>query len=136
MLPYPEIVTLEAYWKGRDVTFAKELSQEVIDNAIALLRRVNALLNAMHVANVTVSSGWRPKEVNDMYGGAPKSYHILGQAIDIADHDKRLARELQERSWLLKEYDLWMEDPKFTHTWVHLDTGIRPERDVRIFKPR
>lgn len=71
-----------------------------------------------------------------MYGGALKSYHITGQAIDIADHDKRLARELEDRAWLLKEHDLWMEDPKATSTWVHLDTGIRPERDVRIFKPR
>lgn len=136
MLPYPEVITLEAYWKGRDVTFCAELTHAIRSNAIELLRRVNALLYALHVANVTVSSGWRPKEVNDMYGGAPRSYHISGQAVDIADHDKRLAKELADRTWLLKEHDLWMEDPKATATWIHLDTGIRPERDVRIFKPR
>lgn len=136
MYLYPEVITLEAYWKHRDVTFPNELTDTIRTNAIELLRRVNALLYALHIANVTVSSGWRPKEVNEMYGGAPKSYHVTGQAIDIADHDKRLAKELVDRAWLLKEFDLWMEDPKSTPTWVHLDTGIRPERDVRIFKPR
>ena len=133
---YPEVITLEAYWKGRDVTFASELTDIIRANAIELLDRVNALLYSMQVANVTVSSGWRPKEINDMYGGAPKSYHITGEAIDIADHDKRLARELVDRAWLLKDFDLWMEEPKATPSWVHLDTGKRAERDVRIFKPR
>lgn len=136
MLLYPEVITLEAYWKHRDVTFPEELTDTIRTNAIELLRRVNALLYGLHIANVTVSSGWRPKEINDMYGGAPHSYHITGQAVDIADHDKRLAKELVDRAWILKEFDLWMEDPKFTATWVHLDTGIRPERDVRIFRPR
>lgn len=133
---YPEIITLQAYWKGRDASFESELTPLIVSHAIELLSRVNALLYAMQVANVTVSSGWRPKEVNEMYGGAPNSYHLTGQAVDIADHDKRLARELEDRAWLLKEFDLWMEDPEFTPTWVHLDTGTRAERDVRIFRPR
>jgi uncharacterized protein YcbK (DUF882 family) len=132
----PEIITLEAYWKNRDKTFASELTDTIKDNAKELLKRVNGLLYAMRVVNVKVTSGWRPQEINSMYGGAPNSYHLIGQAVDIADHDRRLSKEIQDRTWLLKEYGLWMEDPKFTSTWVHLDSGTRPERDVRIFKPR
>lgn len=131
-----EIITLEAYWKRRDVQYKSELTSAIKDNAIELLRRVNDLLHAMHIVNVTVTSGWRPIEVNKEYGGAPNSYHIRGRAVDIADYDQSISKELAQRYWLLKEHDLWMEDPKFTKTWVHLDTGIRPERDVRIFKPR
>jgi sulfatase maturation enzyme AslB (radical SAM superfamily) len=135
-MEHSKIINLQDYWKGRDYKFQSQLTDDIITNAVELLRRVNALLQEMHIVNVSVSSGWRPKEVNDAYNGAKNSYHIVGQAIDIADHDRRISKEIEERSWLLKKHDLWMEDPRFTPTWVHLDTGMRPERDVRIFKPR
>lgn len=131
-----KIITLQDYWKGRDYKFQSELTDDIVTNAQQLLNRVNALLTDMHIVTVSVSSGWRPKEINDAYNGAKNSYHLSGRAIDIADHDRSISKELLERSFLLKKYDLWMEDPKFTPSWVHLDTGERPERDVRIFKPR
>lgn len=50
------------------------------------------------------------------------SSHLYGCAVDIADPDGALAKWLLAHSDLLVECGLWMEDPKHTKGWVHLQT--------------
>lgn len=135
LLGVPQVISLPAFWKGRDIQYSSELSDEITRNATDLIVRVNSLLYYLDVKSATVSSGWRPKVVNENIGGAPNSLHLTGKAIDILDPANKLSKKLLEAPGLLKDHGLWMEDKAHTRTWVHLDTGERPEREVRIFKP-
>lgn len=109
-------------------------------NAIELIKRVNPFLNEVielipaHSFFTVVSSGWRPPSINvKTPGSAKNSLHIQGKAIDIADPNGFLKKTILANSHLLKKYNLWMEDPEMTPTWIHLDIGIRSNRAVNIF---
>ena len=62
------------------------------------------------------------------------SSHLYGCAVDIADPKNELANWLSKKSELLMYNGLWMEDPKHTKTWVHLQT-YAPKSMKRIFVP-
>lgn len=79
-----------------------------------------------------ITSGYRPLTYNLKIGGAKDSSHITCQAVDIKDSDGSLGKYLQSNPSILEEFGLWMEDPNYTKTWVHLQ--IRPAIS-RIFKP-
>jgi len=71
-------------------------------------------------------------------GGSPTSKHKTGLAVDIRDGDRTLTNFLLKNQKLLGDNNLWMEDEKSAHDWVHLDLGDRskgegPGRE-RIFK--
>lgn len=135
------IITLDAYLMGRDKQFPQEFTQEVLLNAITLLEKVNALLWNLGIKFAEVSSGWRPAAINGAVPNAAKrSLHMTGKAIDIKDDKgQSLAGKILTKPELLKNYDLWLEDPAATKgkntNWVHLDVGIRSDRPLRMFKP-
>lgn len=124
------MITLTHYWMGRELTYAHELDYDTIANANVLLERVNALLDAFTaetgITIRTVASGWRPKGVNEATANAAaSSRHLTGEAIDLRDTaDRDLARWCLRNIEQLTEIGLWMEDPQWTPTWVHLQ--IRP----------
>ena len=118
---------------GRDRIFRDYLTPEIQESAKGFLLTVNAFLEALKISHVTVTSGWRPPPVNDRAGGAPRSYHLFGRAVDLWDPDGKLDHLIETRSDLLRRFGLWLEDPKRTPRWVHLDNGTRPERASRIF---
>lgn len=92
---------------------------------------MNALLKELEVV-ATVSSGFRPSAANSNAGGAKKSAHMSGEAIDLVDIDGKLKVKMSLE--LLKKYDLYMESGEYTKTWLHLQT--RPTRSGRrIFIP-
>ena len=64
------------------------------------------------------------------------SSHLYGCAIDIYDPDGKLAKWLQsiEGQRKLVECGLWMEDPKYTKGWVHLQSYC-PKSGNRYFIP-
>lgn len=62
------------------------------------------------------------------------SSHLYGCAVDIADPKNELANWLSKKSELLMYNGLWMEDPKHTKTWVHLQT-YAPKSMKRVFIP-
>ena len=113
----------------------KELTREIIDNAFDLFFRLNGLLADLEVSFVSIRSGWRPEAVNRRVGGSSRSYHLSGQAVDLEDNEKVLAGRILDNSILLAKHGLWLEEPGRTSTWVHLDTGDRPSREVRVFLP-
>jgi len=142
-----EIITLEAYTQDpqtkvdRRTAFPEDWTKEVEENAKKLLKKVNELLAELNVEKVTVSSGFRPADVNKQVANAAKrSYHMNGYAIDILDDQyQTLGKLIAGKPELLKKYELWIEDltsTKGKHTnWVHLDYGIRSDRPSRMFKP-
>ena len=141
------MISLADYWMGRDVEFAADLTDEIVNNAHVLLERVNGLLARAAQDDVepgvepdtgtAVSSGWRPKPVNDTIpNAAPTSKHITGLAIDLCDTlpERPLARWCLRNRAVLRELGLWLEDPRWTPTWVHLQS-LPPGSGDRVFVP-
>lgn len=134
-------VTLQQYSMGRSLTFQEEWAKAEA-NAIDLLLRVNSLFEVIGWDEpVTVSSGFRPSEINRKVSGAAKgSYHLIGRAIDILDTEGRLKHAFnplmdKNASDLLRQLGLFMEHPDYCPTWVHFDTGNRVDRPTRVFRP-
>ena len=135
------MITLPDYWMGRDARYPHALTDSIRDHAALLLGRVNLLLAWAYQDNVRpaldartkthIASGWRPPEINEATSNAAKaSRHLTGEAIDLRDNGTRdLARWCLNNLDALEEIGLWMEDPRWTPTWVHLQ--IQPPASRR-----
>lgn len=114
----------------------KESEVDVITlrNLEDLCRKINAL---GYQPPMRASSCLR--SITDQQRINPKamgSSHLYGCAVDIADPDGDLACWLQTSIGYgtLGECGLWMENPKATKGWVHLQT-CAPKSMNRIFNP-
>ena len=132
---------------GRDRLYGADLTPEVTGNAVILLARVNmmlarAVLDGVHPAldqatGSAVASGWRPRAVNEVIPNAGRtSKHIIGCAIDLRDAmpERLLARWCLRNRAALVETGLWMEDPRWTPAWVHVQS-VPPGSGSRVFVP-
>ena len=140
------MLTLPDYWMGRDARYPHAMTDAIRSNATLLLGRVNLLLSWAYADNVRpaldavtghhIASGWRPPEINDATSHAAKaSRHLTGEAIDLRDSGTRdLARWCLRNLDALEEIGLWMEDPQWTPTWVHLQI-IPPGSRRRVYCP-
>lgn len=129
------------YFMGRDIAYPQHLTDEIEQHAAEMVGRINLLLTWANADNVRpaldartvshVASGWRPPEINDATANAAKlSTHLTGEGIDLRDNGTRdLARWCLKNIDALEEIGLWMEDPQWTPTWVHLQ--IRPPASRR-----
>ena len=113
-----------------------ELTSELKQNGVKLLNQVNQFLKDIGIKQVIVSSGFRTSEANaSLPNSAKRSLHMSCKAIDIADPDGGLATLIENEPDLLRKYGLWLEDPNYTKSWVHLDIGVRSDRPSRTFVP-
>lgn len=125
------MITRENFMMGRDAQYPTSEALEV--NAARLLYRVNRLLAKFNVMyRASISSGYRPGKYNDGY--APSSAHLTCEAVDVADQAQTLARWILKDPKVLTEFDLYIEDPAHTKTWVHFSTRA-PKSGNRIFIP-
>src|SRR3990167_8513583 len=109
------------YWMGRDQKYPEDLTGEIEANAAELLGKVNNLLDAIGWPDPGVRSGWPPPAVNDATSDrAASSKHLTGQAVDLADPDRSLARAIMAEPDVLAQFGLYMEDCRWTPTWCHL----------------
>ena len=129
------MITTKDYYKGRDISHAKELTSEIRFKAETIMQIVNALLLESGFSDRTATSGWRPRSVQmEINPRAPNSKHVTGEAIDIGDRDQQFAFWCLAHQDVLKSYGLYMENPKYTPTWVHLQT-VAPRSGRRVFNP-
>ena len=140
------MITLDDYWMGRAARYPHALTDAIKDNAALLMGRVNLLLSWAYAEHVMpaldaktgthIASGWRPPEINEATSNAAKaSRHITGEAIDLRDNGTRdLARWCLKNLDALEEIGLWMEDPQWTPTWVHLQI-VPPGSRRRVYCP-
>lgn len=120
----------------------KEVTEELKANGKKLLSLVNALLKELGL-EATVSSGFRPSEVNAAVpNAAKKSLHMTCWAIDLNDPKGELDKAIAARDDLKKKYGLWQEAsgeskdfPDKTPGWCHLDMKDRGSRKVNTFNP-
>ncbi len=126
---------------GRDQLYAGACDATIRRNAAWTVLLTNQLkqLAAIHVGFVfpadEVASGWRPVEVNDAtVNAAAHSAHITAEALDTHDPARLFARWCLQNLAELQTIGLWMEDPRWTPTWVHLQTHA-PHSGHRVFIP-
>lgn len=82
---------------------------------------------------ITVTSWLRPKIYNEFIGGAPKSAHLDGLAVDFVVegmHSDEVRHQLLNK---LDEWMIRMEDAATPH--VHIDLKDVPAGGSRFFKP-
>lgn len=110
-----------------------ECTTEVRVAAADLAERVSRLLDHLGV-KAAISSGFRTTASNSKVGGSPRSAHLAGQAVDLADPKGELSARLVADPSLLVQFDVYLENPYYTKTWTHLQS--RPTSSGRrIFTP-
>jgi hypothetical protein len=127
---------------GRDKTYAREFTPDIMTNGLETVRRANLLLAAYEHATGDartrrVNSGWRPPSLNaGVAGAAKKSNHMLGLAVDIADASETLDKWLMTPAGqtALADIGLWHEHPSATKGWAHVQT-VPPKSGNRTFYP-
>lgn len=121
------MITSETYF-GKETVDAKTATQ-----AQDLLAKVNSFLE--HVPGEhKMTSGYRSPEHNAKIGGAKLSNHMTGNAVDIYDPNKELARFVFRKQLLLADYGLYCEDMRCTRNWVHFQ-NVAPRSGSRFFIP-
>lgn len=82
-----------------------------------------------------VTSGLRSSEEQIRINpSAPKSKHLLGQAVDIADPGGAFRDWVLAHMDLMERIGLWFEDFGHTPGWVHCQI-VPPKSGRRIFIP-
>lgn len=125
------MITSKEVLMGRDVKYP--LSSELRHN---LEQRLLPALNRFRTAYglpMIVSSGYRPPAINQATEGAAKrSNHMLCLACDFVDKDSSLAKFCLDNLALLEKCGLYLEHPKHTPGWVHLQC-VAPGSGNRVF---
>ena len=130
------MITLHTYWMGRDVTHAEELTDDIQRNAIVTVSKCNELLARAGRNDInTVDSGWRPQGVNDSTrNSATGSSHLTAEAADLPDPDRTLAEWAVDNLDILRDIGVWIEDPRWTPSWLHVQT-VPPNSGKLVFIP-
>ena len=115
----------------RDTEFP--LSPELEQNLTQLLTCVNKFREEYNHP-ISISSLYRPGRYNVLAKGSTNSAHITCQAVDFVDIDNKLKAFVLANPGILEKCDLYMEDPKSTPRWVHLQTH-KPLSGKRLFRP-
>lgn len=109
-----------------------ECTDQVKQNVVELLKRVNPMLEALGWNDPKVSSGFRTSEANQAAGGDKASNHMLGKACDLYDPEDKW--DLLVTKTILIKFDLYKEDSNYTKSWVHCQTTPTKSGN-RIFIP-
>lgn len=126
------MITAEEILMGRDVLYP--LSDVQKANLLDLLPRVNTL-RGIYGKPMSLSSGYRPDAINSKVpNAAPRSAHTACQAIDVKDPKGEFALWCLANLDVLARLGLFMEDPRWTPGWVHLDSR-GPKSGKRVFVP-
>lgn len=129
------MITVEEYLGQHSAEAAPgELTPTIRANAVMTVEKANHLLEAAGFS-FGLRSGWRPAATNKgIPTAAPKSKHMLGQAVDIADDEGELDDWCMSNLDVLTQLGLWMEHPSATKSWCHVQI-LPPKSGKRVFYP-
>jgi hypothetical protein len=107
---------------------------EIDANLAILLDRMNQVRDAYAIPMI-VTSGLRSQaDQQRINPKAPKSHHLMGEAVDIADADRKLTNWVKVNMDLMEQIGLWFEDFDHTISWVHFQC-VPPKSGNRVFIP-
>lgn len=128
------MISISAYYMGRDTKYPEELTAVHRTNALITVERVNALLAAFG-EDRNVNSGWRPEAINaGVPNAAKQSKHMTCQACDLSDDDGALDAWCMQNQDELERIGLWLEHPSSTPRWCHVQI-VPPRSGNRVFYP-
>ena len=116
---------------------ADGLNEAVKAELIATAAKMDELRDLLTIP-IIIHCWFRPTEYNKLVGGAAKSAHLEGKAVDF--HFKNWNCDEARKYFagpdcrVLKHLEMRMEDLPGAN-WIHLDTRAVPEGGNRIFKP-
>lgn len=125
-------------WKDallmRDWGWAAYPNDQQIVNIMLCAGRLELISKYFFNAEIEIVSWLRPPQYNAAIGGARKSAHIEGAAVDfkIVGAEQYVIRERLKSE--LVRLDIRMEQLSQGADWVHIDLR-KPENGVRLFKP-
>ena len=127
------MITVDEYIGQHLAGHEQELTDEIRANAEIICGRANQLIAAFG-EDRGLRSGWRPAAINKSAGGATRSKHMTGHAVDIEDNDGRLDAFCRQNVGLLEQLGLWLEAPEYTESWTHIQC-LPPRSGRRFFMP-
>ena len=122
----------EALWLPRWKIFVLP-DEEVAKNIIEIATKLQ-IIRDIFSRPIQVTSWFRPPEYNVLIGGASRSAHMAGKAVDfvVRGIPSEDVRNQILALGLLEKHDLRMEDLP-NASWVHIDNN--PVINNRFFKP-
>lgn len=138
------MITRDEILMGREKEYP--LTMELAINLADFMGSIN-YIRGRYGRPLSTSSGYRPGHYNKDAGGAKDSTHLYCLASDSSDH-KKVIREIDGKKYLIGEFANWcldnlkeleiaglfMEDPRYTDGWVHLQKRTPPSLK-RVFIP-
>lgn len=142
------MLTIADYFMGRRELYPLACSPTIERNSARTVGLVNTLLARALADGVAVpinpagagrgsqlTSGWRPPAVNAITPAASAtSLHMTGEAADVYDPGDKLDAWLMSGPGqaVLIELGLWLEHPRDTPSWAHVQTRP-PGSGRRVF---
>lgn len=133
MLKQYDVITSSGKYKDR--LLSKELTDEVLKNIDKLCLALNAAFAELGIAIPKVSSGFRTAAANGAAGGAKRSLHMVGKAVDFEDVDGKIDAAFAARPDIMRKHGIFQEHPDNTISWAHLQIGGLVDRPSRQFRP-
>lgn len=125
------MITVEEVLMRREEEFP--LTKTLLVNLATTMAAIN-YIRGVYGKPLALSSGYRPDYYNKQAGGATKSPHLTCEAVDVLDSGGEFTKWCLDNLTELAKAGLYMEDPKYTVGWVHLQTR-RPASGNRVFIP-
>lgn len=111
------------------------ITDAAIENVRALCVNVLQPLRDI-VGPITVTSGYRSRELNAMVGGSATSQHLSGMAADIKCGDMAAAFDVLRRRFRFDQL-IWEYGDDCCPAWIHVSYGPRLRGEVlRVRKGR
>lgn len=101
----------------------------------ALQSLVNEILEPLRMEYgkpITISSGYRCKELNKKVGGSPTSQHCTGEAVDIVVKSNDLAEVFA----MIINNNLPFDQLIWENTWIHVSYSERNRRQILKYHPK
>jgi uncharacterized protein YcbK (DUF882 family) len=84
---------------------------------------------------ITITSGYRCEDLNDLVGGSKKSYHLIGQAADFIcprfGNPIEIIRKIKDSNILI---DQCIAEYKTYSQWVHVSFLRQPRKSFLVYK--
>ena len=114
----------------------KPQSEEVVENLRALCLEVLQPLRDHLGRPVTITSGYRCKELNKRVGGVRNSQHLKGEAADIRVKNREELIEMMKFLMDETQFDQLIWEKAGATEWVHVSYKRNGNNRGRVFKFR
>lgn len=91
---------------------------EITENLIELAAKIFEPIRVHFNKPIHISSGYRSVKLNDAIGGAKKSQHTKGEALDIDQGDRKENMEIFD--FIKNNLDFDQLINEFNYSWVHV----------------